>query len=122
MSLPAVAPVDKAALEQAAPSVQFNGGRGEIRTLDFRRVRTALSPLSYPPTWNYKDLLAFPEVALIIKPLSEACKLPQNRFEWRIYTTVPPEGQLACFSAVSPKMSVSFFQTVSKSQFTLENE
>ena len=27
----------------------YRGGRGEIRTPDFRRVRTALSPLSYPP-------------------------------------------------------------------------
>jgi hypothetical protein len=32
-----------------------DGGRGEIRTLDFRRVRTALSPLSYPPN-NFNNL------------------------------------------------------------------
>jgi hypothetical protein len=68
-------PFQKNRLEQAAPESTWNGGRGEIRTLDFRRVRTALSPLSYPPTRDYRDRLSLPQLALIIKPPSEPFKI-----------------------------------------------
>jgi hypothetical protein len=49
----------------------YRGGRGEIRTLDFRRVRTALSPLSYPPNDFYNlgnpffTLLTFLGLAIV---------------------------------------------------------